>query len=596
MRYHRMTGEFPPVVDLPLSDEHCAQFLAMSSNLHCILDDEGSFLFLNAAWSAALGYSLEELRLQPLLHWVHPEDRDTAAKSLMRAHDGETQAGLEHRLVAYDGRAVLVRWSWQRAAKQQQLLGSGVDMTAARAEATFHKNAVDAVETGVMIIDSAGQIVLVNRKFESMFGYARQHIVGKSVHTVVPAAVGLARSSQSAKTPATPGPQHFMAGEFDQLGIRKDGSQVQVEIHVNPVATTTESYLLASIVDITDRVRQEEQLRANLAELRRHRHEMLLLTEMSSLLQHAVAASEAYAIVSSFAPRLFPDLPVAVYAIEPDHHLLQRVVAVGDQGEDAGLDPNDCWALRRGQVHRSAPGAPPECGHRRMAAGQMTMCIPMAAHGRNQGLLAITADLGRLDPQSAGALESLGKSVADQLALALSSLDLRERLHRLSVRDPLTDLYNRRFLDEAGERELSRARRHGQCVSVLLLDCDNFKAFNDSHGHLAGDAALRELAQLLRANSRKEDIVCRFGGEEFMIILAATDRAKAAQQAERLRIACQAETHGRLTVSIGVAVFPDDATGWISLLSHADAALYQAKAAGRNCVKIFSASPDPVRS
>ena len=125
MRYHRLTGEMPRVVDLALSEDHYAQMLSMSSELHCIIDEDGCFLFLNAAWSKALGYSLEEVRQQPLLYWVHPEDRDATAKALTRAHGGEVQNGVEQRLVALDGRPVLVRWTWQRTATPQQVLGVG---------------------------------------------------------------------------------------------------------------------------------------------------------------------------------------------------------------------------------------------------------------------------------------------------------------------------------------------------------------------------------------------------------------------------------------------------------------------------------------
>ena len=165
------------------------------------------------------------------------------------------------------------------------------------------------------------------------------------------------------------------------------------------------------------------------------------------------------------------------------------------------------------------------------------------------------------------------------------------RAHQLSMRDPLTGLYNRRYLDETIGRELPRARRQHENVGVIALDIDHFKRLNDSFGHDAGDFVLRALAEQIRAATRDSDIACRFGGEEFGIILpgaslsVARDRAEGLRTAvESLRLEFDGKPLGSFTISAGVASMPPHAQDWSFTLQTADRALYAAKEQGRNRV------------
>jgi diguanylate cyclase (GGDEF)-like protein len=183
--------------------------------------------------------------------------------------------------------------------------------------------------------------------------------------------------------------------------------------------------------------------------------------------------------------------------------------------------------------------------------------------------------------------------VARHLALALANLQLRAQLHDLSIRDPLTGLHNRRYLDEALERELLRATRHQHPVGVIMLDIDHFKQFNDTYGHDAGDALLRALGTFLLNNVRGEDVACRYGGEEFTLILPTASLEDTHARAEELRASInhlQAmhidQWIGHITISLGAACFPQHGTTGDALIRAADRALYQAKMAGRNCVVV----------
>jgi diguanylate cyclase (GGDEF)-like protein len=168
----------------------------------------------------------------------------------------------------------------------------------------------------------------------------------------------------------------------------------------------------------------------------------------------------------------------------------------------------------------------------------------------------------------------------------------RAELERLSVTDELTGLANRRQLTAELDRELQRSERHKRSFVVLMLDVDRFKVFNDTYGHLAGDAVLKQLAQLLRESVREESTVARYGGEEFLLILPETAKAGAASTAERIRADAEknafvTEEGGKkvsVTVSIGYAVFPDHARTAATLIDAADQALYKSKQGGRNRV------------
>jgi diguanylate cyclase (GGDEF)-like protein len=183
--------------------------------------------------------------------------------------------------------------------------------------------------------------------------------------------------------------------------------------------------------------------------------------------------------------------------------------------------------------------------------------------------------------------------VAEHIALALANLKLQETLRDQAIRDPLTGLFNRRYMEESLEREVSRAGRSGIPVGVIMLDIDHFKHFNDTFGHEAGDTLLGALGNFLRAHIRGGDIACRYGGEEFTLILpdasfdATRDRAEQLREAvTKLNVLHRGETLGPITLSLGVATFPEHGSIGQAVLLAADGALYRAKHEGRNRVVV----------
>lgn len=218
----------------------------------------------------------------------------------------------------------------------------------------------------------------------------------------------------------------------------------------------------------------------------------------------------------------------------------------------------------------------------------------MLAHIVNFVLLAmVTLLLAALAARRQRSLLGAQRQLESQLA---EISELQTRLQDQVIRDPLTGLHNRRYLDEILPRELSRAKREGYALALIMIDLDHFKRVNDSYGHAAGDAVLRTLAKLLREGSRESDIICRYGGEEFLVALPrmSPELALARIEAWRRELAGTVIEHGELTVqatlSAGIAAFPEHGADIDTLLARADEALYSAKNAGRNRVTRFEAT------
>jgi diguanylate cyclase (GGDEF)-like protein len=244
----------------------------------------------------------------------------------------------------------------------------------------------------------------------------------------------------------------------------------------------------------------------------------------------------------------------------------------------------------------------PLCSHFSAPPAHGYCCVPIVADGQALGILhlqlvppapGVAAAL--LDPAE---LRRLAETVSERLALALANVQLRDALRHQSIRDPLTGVFNRRYMQATLERELSRAARHRHSVGLIFLDLDHFKTFNDTHGHDAGDTLLRELGHLLRARLRVEDVICRYGGEEFVVILPEAALPVAVERAEQLRADVRAlvirhygQTLGAVTLSAGVAMYPEHAPDGELLVRAADQALYQAKQQGRDRVVVAPRQP-----
>jgi diguanylate cyclase (GGDEF)-like protein len=323
-----------------------------------------------------------------------------------------------------------------------------------------------------------------------------------------------------------------------------------------------------------------------------------LLREVSELLQSCQTLEEAFDVVGQLAGRCFPGASGAVCIIRESRDGVEVKVTWDNPHMQRGavFVPEECWALRRGRIHQVDPSAiSVQCAHLEGDEPVAYFCLPLSAYGEALGMLHISSGLLTSDevPDDWLSLRrTLAEELADPLSLALANLKLRETLRQQSIRDPLTGLFNRRYMEETLHRELRRAARTQQSLAVLMLDIDHFKQFNDSFGHDAGDELLRHLGGVLQRGTRSADIACRYGGEEFTVILPGATREQARQRAEVLRGATKAmdvsylgQHLGAVTISIGLAAFSDDGETVEGLLREADQALYRAKSSGRDRVE-----------
>jgi diguanylate cyclase (GGDEF)-like protein len=265
----------------------------------------------------------------------------------------------------------------------------------------------------------------------------------------------------------------------------------------------------------------------------------------------------------------------------------------GPLGSARVFAPNDCLGIQRGQVHLVEDGGQGmQCRHLHEAASPNYLCMPLRVHGEILGMLHFQG-LKELIPDGTDWLQRRAETVADHVALTLTNIKLRETLQHQAIRDSLTGLFNRRYLDETMVREIHRAQRKGAPLGVIMLDLDHFKRFNDTYGHEAGDNLLRILGEFLLTQVRYEDVPCRYGGEEFVLIMpeASLDVVKARakeirEKVPQLQVLHRGQLLESTTVSLGVAMLPDHGATVEDLLRAADDAMYQAKREGRNRVVV----------
>lgn len=324
-----------------------------------------------------------------------------------------------------------------------------------------------------------------------------------------------------------------------------------------------------------------------------------LLNRLGDLLQVCLTLDEAHGVIGRLARQLFPGDSGVLYAYSASRNVIEAVVSWGPEpgAKDIVFAPERCWALRSGRSH--VVGDTREgllCAHLPDPAPSAYLCTPLVAQGEALGVLYLSSRsigaAGGSDPATA-TKQRLAEAVAAQLALGLANVRLREILRNQSIRDPLTGLFNRRYMEETLERELRRARRGNRNMGILMLDLDRFKQLNDTAGHEAGDAFLRELGELLQRSLRREDIPCRHGGEEFVVVLPDASLEDARRRAEQirdgiknLRTPYKGGIVGPLSASIGVAAYPEHGSTGEALIRTADAALYRAKREGRDRVMV----------
>jgi len=342
-----------------------------------------------------------------------------------------------------------------------------------------------------------------------------------------------------------------------------------------------------------------EQLEGLLAEAHSRENELQKLGELVRLVQSCLSEDEACAVIAEGVQHLLPESSGAVYSVS----MLESAHVVASWGTEppsaSSFLLDQCWAARTTHIHSTIRNnSAVRCLHLTPEANRAAMCVPLRTQNELVGLMVLVCNHEQVSegepvPADLRRAKILLEAVAAHISPALTNLRLRQSLRDQAVRDSLTGLFNRRYMEETLDREVRRAIRRNRPLSVLMLDLDHFKRYNDRYGHAAGDTVLRRVGTFLHSRIRAEDIACRYGGEEFVVILPEATLEVAVQRAEEIRagikqlkIIHDARALDHITASIGLVSASAEISEGSSLLRAADVALYQSKENGRDRVTV----------
>ncbi len=363
---------------------------------------------------------------------------------------------------------------------------------------------------------------------------------------------------------------------------------------------------IGSSTDITELKEFQEELRRSHQKMEEHSIAMRLINEMNSYLQVCRSLEETYPVITHYIKQLFPHYSGNLYLLNESKTVVESVVAWSEQVEynKSLIVPDDCWALRQGKTHTVQHihhGV--LCNHLLNTPEHGYTCVPLIAQGDMIGVLHIQFPSNVKETAKQDMEQQLQDQLhlinmtADNLGISLVSLKLREALKSQSIRDPLTQLFNRRYMEESFVRELSRCERVKHRLEVMMIDIDHFKNYNDTYGHDVGDYVLKRVADYIKDHFRSYDMPCRYGGEEFLVIMPNATENIVKERAEALRagiesldLSHQGNPLKAVTISIGISSYPMNALTEDSLIKAADLALYEAKESGRNRVVVSTMS------
>lgn len=575
-----------------------------------VTDIKGNLVVNNNAISELLGYSANELKdISIRDFYLIPDDRKQLlelTRHLGSVRDFETK--FRHK----NGSTVSVLLNTdiiEFNGQPNMLLTSIRDITYLKhaedeliKERDFSNAILNIAATLTVVINHTGVITRFNRACEQASGYSADEIIGTNLadtHFFEPNI-----TSENIKKLLS----DDYPGVYETVLVSKNGNRRFITWTFAAILDREghADYIIATGIDITERKKAEddlkvanEKLAAWVKALEERTEEMNQLNEMGEQLQSCQTIEEACAISIQYIRRICPNSSGALYLIKDSRNLADAAGEWGESHTQHVFDPMACWAIRRGRQHQVDARHPGLlCGHISGPESGQYLCVPLMVNGVVIGILHLN-HVGAANPVLANETNALYTEhktqlvtiIAEHIALALSNLKLKETLRQQSIRDALTGLYNRRYMEETMERELSRAERERLSVGVMMFDIDHFKNFNDLEGHDAGDALLRELGALLNKSIRGSDIVCRYGGEEFLVVLPGASKESTRQRAEELRQAVKDmlvyhldKPLAKCTISIGVAAYPENETNVERLLKAADNALYRAKHEGRDRV------------
>jgi len=465
-----------------------------------------------------------------------------------------------------------------------------------------YRRLFETAKDGILILNGdTGRIVDANPFLQDMLGYSKSELMGKALWEI--SAVKDIPASQEAMREL----QKNEYIRYEDIPLEtKAGGRKHVEFVSNVYLVNGWRVIQCNIRDITERKHAEAQLQTTndeltvlVNELQWRDKQMKLMNHMNDLLQSCVTREEAYHVITISSDELFPGHNGSL-AILPGKN--QPLEVVARWGTEVIMEPvfslEDCWALRRGRLHEVInPQSGLLCHHFNHPLPGSYFCLPLTVQGETLGVLSLIDNTMRKGEHPPG-LKQLAVTLGETIKLSLSNLKLRDELRQQAIHDQLTGLFNRRYLDETLPRDLHQAQRRNATLCLVMLDIDGFKGFNDTFGHGAGDAILRGFGHVLRDRLRKSDISCRYGGDEFVLVLHDSSIADTQERLEQIRVLINGlkihygeQVLGSVTLSVGIVQTPEHRITASELLRAADEAMYAAKQAGRDRIVVYQAPP-----
>lgn len=467
------------------------------------------------------------------------------------------------------------------------------------------KGIINGAQEYIVAIDLNYNFIAYNNAFVSEFrhNFGKQPAIGMNLKDALKHLPQEQSKSLEIWQRALQGEEFSIVREFGSEAHRT----TQYELTFSPIYNDQNQLIGAAQIarDIGARIREElklksfnEKLETSLHNVEDQAKEMAMVNDMNIRLRSCSTLDETLSITSLYLKKLFPNTAGTLFIMNHSRNFLEGLTGWNSpQTTETVFAPEDCWGLRQGKIYlyinkeESIPCK--HCG--KESDLHSYFCIPLLALNEVVGVLNIQLKHSRSQEDIYNFQKknfTLIQNIAGQIALSISNIKLHESLKVRSNRDVLTNLYNRTYLDETFERDLQRARRKQLSIGTVMMDLDLFKNINDKFGHEAGDIVLKEVARTITNQLRQGDIACRYGGEEFLMILYDTTVEDARKKVEQFRDAISKLEFRfidlvTITASFGLAMFPEDGTDAQELIKAADGALYHSKKSGRNKVTVY---------
>jgi diguanylate cyclase (GGDEF)-like protein/PAS domain S-box-containing protein len=600
--------------------EELYRTLANNSHTGVYIVQNGKLRFVNPPMQEHFGYLEEELIEKDILDFVYPDDREIVKQNAVDMLKGKQSTPYKFRVEDRDGR---IRWLMEMVASityegKRAVLGNTMDITEnIKAESALWESEKrisdisNSMADWIWEVDGNAVYSYSSGKVQTVLGYSPEEIIGKSffdffiaenLEQIRKIFIEIIKDKKPIK-------------DLEIWSITKNGEHVCLIINGVPFFDNQGHFKGYRGVnrDVTERKHSDEaieqanyKLHAMVYEYSLRYQRIFLFNQMSKQLQICGSREETYSIISQFAQKLFPGVAGYLFMYDSSRNLLEAVTCWG-KGQSGGKTfvAEECFALREGKMHATSDYCSGSCCVQLSGTvGKSSLCVPLLAQGETLGMLYLQQQIssGSIPakpeyyelPEGVNVeMQQLAVTMADLFSLALANIKLRDTLKQQASRDPLTGLFNRRFMEETLQREIGRSERYRTPLGIIMIDIDRFRRFNNTFGHEAGDIVLQDLGKFLQINVRKEDVACRYGGEEFTLIMPGASLEFTKKRAEDIRRMVQhlqiyyhKQQLESITLSLGVAVFPDHGSTGEAVLQVADAALYTAKHRNRNQVVV----------